>query len=231
MNRGEKCTFVGNFVEQIIHAVIGGDITRDDDGDIVLWRNRTTIEVKASGQNSSYGFRLSVDQIKHYQVISSFPFDRSRYVLVAYRNGYIHEAGRRRTEFSTSVDRDSINLYLSRAILWAVVVDLSVVSAWVKTRKHSTKSIIGHRGMKTVDVKCSEVHALANGGFAKGLYACGLNPNKYGRLEGNFKVEIQPDLFNCYKLHFPLVAVLPQTELVSFQRMMKRRGFSLRVKK
>ena len=89
MGAGDKHTFVGQFFEEVSHHFLGGDLTRNDDGDICLWRTDTAVEVKSSSYQSSYGFRLGVEQIEHYERISVFPFTRSFYTLFAYRNPHM----------------------------------------------------------------------------------------------------------------------------------------------
>lgn len=227
MGRGDKHTFVGRFFEEVGHSILGGDLSRNDDGDISLWRTETCVEVKSSGHQSSYGFRLSVEQIKKYEQISLFPFNRAWYMLFAYRNIRKAKDGKRVTELSVHEIPLSINNYLAKSVLWCIIVDLSIVSRWKEVLPHSTKSVMGHYGLRTVDLKTRDVHALANGRFAEGFRELGLDPANFGRVSGQIEPRVQIDLFNEYKISLPITAILPKAEFPSFQRMLKRRGFKL----
>jgi len=226
---GDKHTFVGQFFENVAHRVFGGDLSRDESGDICLWQTETTVEVKASGIQSSYGFRLAVEQIEHYERVSVFPFSRSWYALFAYRNRRLRgEDGKQHTELSYHTSPKDINRYLADAIEWGLLVDLSIVSGWKETKPRSTKSILGHPGAETIDLKCREAHAFMNGGLVDGLKTLDLNPTNYGVLHGRIKTSFQPDLFTEAFVSFPLTAILPSGELSRVQRMLYRRGFRTR---
>ena len=228
MGIGDKQTFVGQFFEEVGHRILGGDLSRDADGDICLWRTETTVEVKSSGDQSSYGFRLSLEQIESYERARIFPFNRAWYMLFAYRNHSQRSGkGKRVTEFSKHVTPLSINNYLANTVSWCLVVDLSIISRWKETRPVSTKSIIGHLGTKTVDLKCRDIHSFANGELSLGLKSLDLDPTKFGTLSGTIQTRVQPDLFSEYLVKFPMTAILPSAEISSVQRMLKRRGFRL----
>lgn len=223
---GDKHTFVGQFFENLAHKIFGGDLSRDESGDICLWRTETTVEVKASGTQSSYGFRLAVEQIEHYERVSVFPFSRSWYVLFAYRNRRLRDNDRKQhSELSYHTSPQAINRYLAGAIEWGLLVDLSIVTGWKETMPRSTKSILGHLGAETVDLKCRAAHVFMNGGLVDGLKALDLNPTNYGTLRGRIKASLRPDLFSEEFVSFPLTAILPSGELPQVQRMLYRRGF------
>jgi len=227
--KGDKHTFVGNFFEHVGHRILGGELTRDQDGDICLWRTRTSVEVKSSGAHSSYGFRLSVEQIEHYEELSSFPFNRVWYVLFAYRNNRVRrQNGLRFSELSEHENPVSINRYLAGSALWCIILDLSIVSAWKRKFPHSTKSVIGHKGMKTVDIKPRVIHTFSNGGLTEGLKDLDFDPKKFVLLSGKVRTKIEPDLVSEHTIKFPITAILPVSEASSFQRMLLRRGFRLR---
>ncbi len=226
---GDKTTFVGQFFEAVGHHILGGDLSRNENGDICLWRTETAVEVKSSGVQSSYGFRLSVEQIEHYERVSVFPFSRAWYMFFAYRNhSRKNGGGKRASELSLHTTPAAIRAYLADAIVWCLLVDLSIITRWRETRPHSTKSILGHLGAETVDLKCPYVHEFVNGGLADGLKGLNLDPASYGTLFGNVKATFQPDLFTEHLVHFPMTAVLPSSEIRSVQRMLSRRGFRLR---
>ncbi|HEY0221045.1 MAG TPA: hypothetical protein VGC58_02370 [Candidatus Paceibacterota bacterium] len=219
---------MGNFFEEVTRGVLGGQISRNDDGDVTLWRQSTTIEVKSSGIQSSYGFRLSIDQIKLYRSLLGFPFDNALYTFFSYRNRSLREGdGKRHTELSHFNDPLSINSYLAESILWCVVVDFSVIRGWEKFLPHSTNSVMGHLGCETVNVKTASVHALANGGFKEGLESLSLNPDKFRKVSGVVYTRLRLDLFREYDLRFPITAILLKENSEVFQRMLRRRGFSL----
>ncbi len=230
MRPGQKTTYVGQFFEEVGHTIFGGELTRNADADICLFKSETVLEVKASGDKSSYGWRLSVNQIEHYERISSFPFSRAWYVLFAYRNRSVRNGknGKRRTELSGHTTSVSVNRYLSTSEIWCVVVDISLISRWKEVLPRSEKSILGHLGTETVDLKCSKVHSFMNGGFVPGLVELKLDPANFVRFSGEIETCVKPDLFNQYKMRVPIAAVLPESQSLSFQRMLKRRGFSLR---
>jgi hypothetical protein len=95
---------VGRFFEVVGHELFGGELVRNGDGDICLWKSDTTVEIKSSGHQSSYGFRLDVGQIEHYERISNFPFSHAWYVFFAYRNRRRPRSGGKRvTELSVYI--------------------------------------------------------------------------------------------------------------------------------
>jgi hypothetical protein len=226
--KGQKHTFVGNFFEEVALRILGGDLTRNDDGDINIWRSETTVEVKSSGHLSSYGFRLCVEQIDWYNNISQFPFSRAWYVFFNYRNGSRKtEGGKRVSELSVHNDPLSVNKYLASSVIWCTILDLSIVNRWKELLPHSTKSVMGHPGKETVNLKPTSVHHIANGGFAHGLRELNLNPDDFNKVTGHIEMRLQPDLFSEYDMSFPVTAVLPKEESRSFQNILKHRGFPL----
>src|SRR5690606_6124389 len=106
-------------------------------------------------------------------------------------------------------------------------VDISIVAMWRRTRPISTKSNMGHRGTKTVDIKCHEVHTLANGGFANHMASLKLKPEDYAVLEGDARVSVSTDLSRKYKLNFPLVAILQRQEAEWARKLFRRRRIYL----
>lgn len=225
---GSKQTFVGRFFEEVAHNILGGELCRDGDGDICIWRQRTTVEVKSSYVKSSYGFRLATEQIAEYERLAAFPFDRSWYMFFAYRNNQVKDtSGKRRNELAQHKSPVAVDKYLAEAVEWGLLVDLSVVSRWAAARPHSEKSILGHPGAKTVDLKCKELYRLTNGGLHQELTKLGFPPGEFGTLSGTVFCNVSPDLFSTYPVRFPLRVVLPSTEVRGVQRMLRRRGFPL----
>ena len=229
MGIGAKHTFVGQFFEEVGHRILGGDLSRNEDGDVCLWRTQTSVEIKSSGSQSSYGFRLSVEQIEHYERISVFPFSRVWYMFFAYRNRSLRmKNGTRKTELAKYGDPLSINRYLAETILWCTIVDLSIISKWKEVLPISTKSIMGHLGKRTVDLKCGYVQEFSNGGFVSELTRLEFDPKKFSSISGTLKTTLEPDLFSKYSVEFPVTAILPVEEVTSFQRMLGCRGFRLK---
>ncbi|MEX0919344.1 MAG: hypothetical protein WDZ64_01170 [Parcubacteria group bacterium] len=227
---GEKQTIVGQFFELAGHEIVGGELTRGDDGDICLWKENTTIEVKSSGRLSSYGFRLHTDQIEKYEKASVFPFDRAWYVFFAYRNRKVLKDGKRKMEFARHKTPIAINRYLASSVLWCTIVDFSIVRQWKEKKVVSTSSVPGHPGDKTVNVKCWEVDSLSNGGFAERLRELDLEPSRFATLAGTICLRMKPDLFNQYYLKFPLNVILPKEETRWAQGVFRRRGIRLKLK-
>ncbi len=227
MKSGARQGVVGEFFEQVAHRILGGDLSRDETGDLCLWKTRTAVEVKSSCYKSSYGFRLSVEQIEHYERVARFPFDRSWYLLFSYRNNrVVGEGGKRSTELSLHRSALGANHYLAEATLWGLLVDISIVSRWKEVVAHSTKSILGWPGKETVDLKCRELYPLTNGGLARGLGELGFSPLDFSALNGTILAEIKPDMFRTFYMRFPLRAVLPKRDAKSLQRILKLRGFN-----
>ncbi len=223
MDIGLKHTIVGNFYEQVGHQILGGSLSRNDDGDICLWRLATSVEVKASGYKSSYGFRLSLEQIERYGKISRFPFDRAWYMFFAYRNNR-GKRGERSTELAQHTTAEAVRAYLASATMWGLIFDLSIVERWRKTRSVSSKSIMGHLGSQTIDVRCSEAYDFANDGLHFGLTQLGVNPIAFSTVTSRIKLSTTiGDV--TYRLAFPLRAVLPCAELPRLERLLRRRGY------
>jgi hypothetical protein len=150
-------------------------------------------------------------------------------MLFAYDN-HLRRNGKkeRKTDLSVHNTPVSIYHYLANAIQWCLLIDLSIISRWKETRPHSTKSIMGHLGTRTVNLKCREVHMFANGGLMAGLESLGFDPKRFATLTGVVKTTVQSDLFNEYPVQFPITAVLPLEEVLSAQRLLSRRGFHLK---
>jgi len=219
---GMKNFQVGQFFEDVGHALIGGELTRHEDGDIVLWDASATIEVKASGLQSSYGYRLDIDQIDRYGELSAFPFDRAWYMFFAYNNPSVrNEKGGRSSALSRHSDRVEVNRYLARAVSWFVLLDHSIVAQWRALRRVSTKSVMGHLGTKTVDVRCREVHSLANGGFATGLTELDLDPAQFAVMDSKVDIVVDTDLFEKYRMRFPITVVTPVKEIKHIKKALR----------
>jgi hypothetical protein len=226
---GDKHTFVGNFFEELGHRVLGGTLERDEHGDICLWRRGATVEVKSSGDKSSYGFRLSINQIEQYEKLRAFPFSKVWYMFFAYDNpSEKGDEGKRSSKLSAHVSREAVQLFLAKSVQWCLLADFSIVKGWRHTRPISSKSVMGHPGAQTVDLKCHHAHTLTNGGLASELRELGLAPDEYGRLSGMIRTSVSVAPFGNLKVKFPLTAVLPYEEISSVQRMMRRRGFALK---
>lgn len=209
------------------HAILGGELTRDEWGDICLWRQHTSIEVKGSGSQCGHGFRLNTKQIGDYQRIPN----KVWYMFFAYRNKSIRNkrSGKRRTQFSYHNTPVSINRYLASSVEWCLLVDLSIVTEWEKTIPYSYKSVVGNYGMETVDVKRKHMEHFSNGGLATGLSDLGLNPQEFDVLHGEVEttIKVKPDLSKEYRVVLPITTILPSCETNSLRRRMSRRGFKL----
>lgn len=224
MSVGQKHTYVGQFFEELGHVLMGGILTRDERGDIFLPSSMTSIEVKGSTFQSSYGFRLSLDQIEQYESrVQSREVESSWYMFFAYRNRSlsIGEGGRRVTELSAHRSSDSINAYLSSAVMWAVLVDVSIVRGWKDTLPRQRKSIMGHLGMVTVDVKCSVLQEIVERNLPGHLVEIGLNPKGYRRVTFNVK--------GYSSTEFPVTAVVLAEQALTLRKVLKRRGFVARL--
>ncbi len=226
-SNAEKRNLSGQFFEKVGHRILGGELTRNE-SDITLWKEETCVEVKSSCSSSSYGFRLDLNQIRqNEEMASGFPFNRALYLLFSYRNKITRRDGRRRTEFSYCRTEREINAYLAKAILWCVVIDISIVAMWRRTKPISTKSIMSHLGTKTVNIKCQEVHTLANGGFSEEIASLGLKPEDYAVLEGEARVHVLLDQPGKRKLRFPITAILRKEEAEWGRSLFRRRYIHL----
>lgn len=226
---GHKQTVVGSFYESLAHKIFGGELTRDENGDLCLWRSETSIEVKASGFNSAYGFRLSVEQIKKYERLNGFPFNRVWYVLFAYKNRPRRtDEGKHSSELAIHTEKPDVERFLAEQTLWCVLVDLSIVTGWRETRKSSTKSVLGHLGSETIDLQCKVLAPLFDVSPVMGLMALNFEPHSLSTLSGKIEVPLQLDLFNTFTVRFPVVAILPRSEASRVQKSLRRRGFRLK---
>src|SRR5690606_20257165 len=176
--------------------------------------------------------RLDIRQIEEYEKMASgFPFNRAWYLLFAYRNRKVSSKGRRRTELSHCKSQLEVNRYLSgNTVLWCVVVDISIVSKWKETRKISTKSIVGHLGTKTVDLKCREIHALANGQFKPSLEALGLDQEEYVILRDYARVHVAVDAEKKRQLRFPITGIFPKKEAAWAEKVFRHQRLYMRPK-
>lgn len=226
---GGKSNIVGNFFESVAHAMLGGELARNDDGDICLWRTSTTVEVKSSGTQSSYGFRLSLEQIEDYRRRLSFPFNRAWYTFFAYENRSLkHGDGGRRTELSLCTNVEDINAFLVEKVRWCLLIDFSIVERLRDVLPTSERSILGHAGAQTVDIPCKRAYGFTNGALRQELENLTLQPAAFSTLYGRVKLRLSLDLFNTdFLVKFPFTAVLPNDSVRSAQHMLRRRGFLL----
>ncbi len=210
---GSKNTYVGQFFEELTHRIIGGELLRDEHGDLTLWNESLVVEVKSSGYQSSYGFRLSTEQIEGYERMAAFPFDRAWYFLFSYDNpGEKGEDGKRRSALKPHIEAPDVHQYLAASVKWGLAVDISLIKAWKDVHPHSTKSVMGHLGVETVNLKCRDVYPLTNGGFKEGLRSLGLIPDEFTRLSGRVDTTVQFDLFETYPVSVPLTVIVPKHE-------------------
>lgn len=226
---GDKQNFVGQYYQQVGHALLGGELCLNQNGDICLWKEGLTIEIKSSGFSSSYGFRLHDEQIEEYERMTCFPFDRAWYMFFSYRNkNLMCEDGKKHSELARHENALEVNQYLAETTMWCTIVDLSIISRWKESRPLSTKSIIGHYGRKTVDIKCREVHGLSNGSFDSTLRGLELDSSKYGILTSRVALVVEPDLLGKYHMKFNVNAILPREELRTAKRIFRKRGIRLK---
>ena len=225
---GRKQTYVGEFFEVLGQKVLGGELMRDDKGDIGLWKEETVVEVKSSSAQSSYGFRLCLDQIDGYekQILDNFPFSRVWYMFFTYRNGTVRKPdGTRMTEMSRRQSVTGVHSFLSKRVLWGLLVDFELVLHWRRALPHSSMSILGHPGMKTVDLHFKRLHPMTNGGLRDELVKLDLDPDRYGQMHVEVQTTIRPNLLEKYKVETPVTLVLPHQELRFAKRVFeKRRG-------
>ena len=226
---GDKQNYVGQFYQWAGHRLLGGELSLNENGDICLWKEHRSIEVKSSGYLSSYGFRCHREQIEEYERMSCFPFEGVWYVFFSYRNrSLVGEDGKRHTEFAKHTTPLEVNQYLANTTLWCTIVDLSIISRWNVVKPVSTKSVVGHLGRETVNIKCWEVARLTNGGFKYTLEGLGLDSADFGILTGKVAMVVEPDLLAKYHMKFQLNVVLPREELRVAKRLFWRRKFRLK---
>jgi hypothetical protein len=229
MASGYKQVIVGEFFERAAHAIFGGELCRNGDGDICLHRQSTTIEVKGSSEQSSYGFRLDLEQVERYESMVPFPFLRAYYVLMAYNNPQSRRS--RTSQMAPHVTPKAVCAYLRWSVSWCVVVDLSIVTKWKEVLPRSRTSILGHLGTETVDIRCRDMAGYINGGLAGKLAPLGLPASEYGIASGRVKLGVEMGHEQPYQLNFPMYAILPRGELRNFRRRLNRRGFCLQLHK
>lgn len=212
---GSKQNIVGQFFEALALNLLGGERPNEGCGDVHIWGQETLVEVKSSGDPSSYGFRLMLSQIDEYQIIlkAGFPFRRVWYSFFAYSNGRLPTLdGSRRTMLSQYTDSASVQEYLSRSVKWGLVVDFEVVRRWQETLRHSSMSILGHPGMKTVDIYHKRIQRFLNGDARAAITELGLDPSVY-RSIARVVVGRVRTATGTYKSSFPLTVLLPRDEM------------------
>lgn len=155
MSPGYKNTYVGRFYEDLAKRFLGGKLTRNERGDLFIPEVGASVEVKASGERSNYGFRVCLDQLERYtQRLRSAESAHVWYVLCFYRNKDIRLAGgRKTTEFASHHTNRQVRSFLRQRTSDVFILDLSVVQHIALTTPASSKSIIGHLGRKTLDIK------------------------------------------------------------------------------
>lgn len=231
MSAGDKHTFVGQFFEELGHVSLGGILTRDNRGDIFLPDSNTLVEVKGSTYQSSYGFRLSVDQIENYENrLSSGSCERVWYMLFAYRNRsqMDRSIGRRVTELSRHVTATSVSDYLTTSVMWSVIIDLSIVSKWKEMMPKQTKSIMGHLGMRTIDVRCRDLETIVTHGLHPYLSQLGLNPINFSKLVGEGSVRVPQVSPIGDSIQIPITAVVPSSDVKLLRKILVRKGFKIK---
>ncbi len=230
MSAGDKHTFVGQYFETLAHSFLGGELTMDKRGDIFLPSPKISVEVKGSTYQSSYGFRLSVDQIESYeQELSSGSSKRAWYMLFAYRNKSRMDPvlGRRATELSKHTTSSGVGGYLASSVMWCVLLDLSIVSQWKKMMPQQTKSIMGHLGMRTVDISCRDLEMIVFHGLHQHLGNFGLNPDNFNKLVGEWGLRGHDGSPIPDSLLVPITAVVPSSDAKLLRKILVRRGFRM----
>ncbi len=224
MLNGSKQTVVGNFFERVCQGILGGELSCNKDGDLCLWDLDTTVEVKSSGAQSSYGFRLDVEQIKSYEKLTSFPFSSALYALFSYTNRSVKFEGRRCTELSQHITGESVERYLAKNIERCVIVDLSIVQRWNAMLPKSHKSILGHLGTETVDIKCRSLDGFASDRPVDQLRSLDLEPKQFAFLSGDINIKLD----GCLQLSFPIAIVLRKELGVSLHKRLNDQGIALK---
>lgn len=215
---GEKQTIVGRFFEEVAHRVLGGELYPEKEIDLRLDKD-AIVEVKSSGYRSSYGFRLDLDQIRQYDLRRCWECERAWYFLIAYRNKDIRENGRKTTELARHTETEAIEDYLARSIAWGIIIDIDIVEKWRRTRPISKKSILGHRGTKTVDIRCSELETLIKNGPPKEF-----NRGRLGEKHFQFFSQtVRRKLSSGRVVRFPLFAILPLCDVSFLEWTLSRR--------
>lgn len=212
---GIKQNWVGGFFESLAHSLVGGERIRDYCGDVCLWEHETLIEVKSSGDQSSYGFRLRLSQIDEYRVIedAGWPCRRVWYGFFSYQNGRLPTTdGSRRTMLSSHLTPGAVAKYLSQWSEWGLVTSFSVVKRWQETVRHSSMSILGHPGMKTVDIHYKRIKPLVNGGARESLESLGLDSGAYRILTAPVSVSVSLPC-GVYQTRFPVTLLLTKSEM------------------
>lgn len=228
MSVGQKHTYVGQFFEEVGQAILGGLLTRDERGDVFLPGSKTAVEVKGSTFQSPYGFRLSLDQVASYERIYRSGLTRnSLYMLFAYRNRSVvnKEHGRRVSELSQHVRSEDVRAYLSSSVMWGSLVDLSIVIKWTQMLPRQTKSIMGHLGMATVDVGCSQLENVLNGNLYGHLRDLGLDPVDYRKVTFSPTVSVEGIESG---IQFPMTAVVLPHQVPVLRHALSRHGTRVR---
>ncbi len=221
MTSGSKQVIVGQFFERVCQQILGGELRRNKDGDICLYDLMTTIEVKSSGTQSSYGFRLDLGQIASYEQLIGFPFNTALYALFSYSNRSVKVGARRCTQLSQYEAAEDIDAFLTIAAERCVIVDLSIVRQWNALLPKSCKSILGHLGTETVDIRCRLLESYVNGQLGDQLRYLELEPSEYRILSGKIDIE---------GLSFPITFILPKPTASVIRKLLKQRGIILTMK-
>ncbi len=228
---GYKNTFVGNFFERVMADMTGGNSRKDGSGDVFLKESRTSIEVKASGSQSAYDFRISPTQLEDYrQRICAGQSKSVWYALFWYTNRALRnpETGVRRTELSEYNDPKSINPFLAKRADWCLVVDITLIEAWHQMIPYSNKSLIGHLGRRTIDLKRRYLTDFLQNRTASGLKELGLDAEDYSFLSGGINRPISAEPFGTYQVNFPVYTVLQKVDAQKTRKRFSSRGIVLR---
>lgn len=229
---GIKKIWVGQFFEHATKEVTGGELTRNEDGDVSDRRYAVLSEVKARSRQASRGFPLDTDQIDRYALsVGSFPWEtwkQGLYWFYAYNNPSKRVGRKSSTALSHHKTEAAVREYLTKNMLWCVVVDLTIVAHWRGVRPVVTGSIQSHENTPTIDIRHRDLEHLVNGGFREELTKYDLDPERFEVLGSHVSLDLRPTLFERYNLSFPLTAVLLKEHVSTAQRIFKRRGFPLR---
>ncbi len=186
-NKGKR-TLVGQHFERCGRRILGGKIVRNGEGDIIISKLGVTVEVKASGNRSSYGFRCDLSQITRYEDRLRGRFSRGWYLFFCYENLERRKGGRKVTALSKHETKAAVVRYLRKHTVWALLLDLSLIKAWRASKPISTRSIEGHLGTPTIDIGCNSAHTLAAGDFARILESLNLDAAAYKRIRGTVRL-------------------------------------------
>jgi hypothetical protein len=229
---GKKKIWVGQSFEHITKETTGGELRRNEDGDVCDPRYSLTSEVKARARQAG-DYPLDTAQVDRYSLsVGGFPWEKFKhglYWFYAYNNPVKREGKKSRTALSKHITEAAVREYVSNNILWCVVVDLSIVAHWRDAPgRVVTGSIQSHADTPTIDVKHRDIEHLANGGFHEELAKYELDPERFDVLSGKVNLDFRPTLFERYQLNFPITAVVLKEDVSTVRKMFAQRGHKLR---